>query len=94
MSFIEIKEPLNTKHPTWIIAFCPDTDSFFATNERYFFWESEEEFDSEEAAIYYFERHIWRFVNIERYIMKDMMFGDKFSNIDRIWLENTQKWYI
>ena len=25
--------------PTYILAFCPDTDSWFATNERYFFYE-------------------------------------------------------
>ena len=55
--YLEIDEPFNTKYPTWIVAFCPDTNSFFVTNERHFFWESEEEFDSEEAGINYFENH-------------------------------------
>ena len=49
--YLEVDEPFNTKYPTWIVAYCPDEDSFFVTNERHFFWESEEEFDSEEEAI-------------------------------------------
>ena len=38
---IEVNEPFNTKYPYWIIAFCPDTNSFFVTNERHFFLEGE-----------------------------------------------------
>ncbi len=81
---VEIEELFNTKYPTWIIAFCPDTNSFFVTNERYFFWESEEEFDSEEAGIYYFEHQTQRFMNV----------ANQMVYTERIWLENTQKWYI
>ena len=91
---MEIEEPFDTKYPTWIVAFCPDTDSFFVTNERYFFWESEEVFDSEEAGIYYFEHHVQHYINIEKEIMSQMMFGDKYSNINMVWLDNTQKWYV
>ena len=82
--YLEIDEPFNTKYPTWIIAFCPDTNSFFVTNERHFFWESEEEFDSEEAGINYFENHIQRFLTVAN--LRDYT--------ERIWLENTQKWYV
>lgn len=81
---IEIEESFDTKYPTWIIAFCPDTNSFFVTNERHFFWESEEEFDSEEAGINYFENHIQRFLTVAN--LRDYT--------ERIWLENTQKWYV
>ena len=84
INYIEIEESFNTKYPTWIIAFCPDTNSFFITNERHFFWESEEEFDSEEAGINYFENHIQRFLTVAN--LRDYT--------ERIWLENTQKWYI
>ena len=81
---IKIEESFDTKYPTWIIAFCPDKNSFFVTNERHFFWESEEEFDSEEAGINYFENHIQRFLTVAN--LRDYT--------ERIWLENTQKWYI
>lgn len=90
MSYIEINEPLNTKYPTWIIAFCPDTDSFFATNERHFFWESEEEFESEDVAIYYFEHQIQHFIDVEDRIISQMWFG---KTIDKVFLENTERWY-
>lgn len=84
VNYIEVKEPLDTKYPTWIIAFCPDTNSFFVTNKRHFFWESEEEFNSEEAGINYFENHIQRFLTVAN--LRDYT--------ERIWLENTRKWYI
>ena len=84
VGYIKIEESFDTKYPTWIIAFCPDINSFFVTNERHFFWESEEEFDSEEAGINYFENHIQRFLTVAN--LRDYT--------ERIWLENTQKWYI
>ena len=89
----EIKESFNTKYPTWIIAFCPDTDSFFATDGRHFFWEYKEEFESEDAAIHYFKQHAKYFIKIEKEIMSNMMLRDKSKDIDKVWLENTQEWY-
>ena len=83
INYIEVEEPFDTKYPTWIIAFCPDTDSFFVTNERHFAWESEEEFDSEQDGIDYFENHVGRFLYI----------ANRVFYTERIWLENTQKWY-
>ena len=29
----------STEFPTYILGFCPDTDSWFATNQRFFFYE-------------------------------------------------------
>ena len=81
---VEVEEPFDTKYPTWIIAFCPDINSFFVTNERNFFWETEEEFDSEEAGINYFENHIQRFITV----------ANLNDYTERVWLENTQKWYV
>lgn len=77
-------------HDTWIIAFCPDTDSFFATNQRAFFWETEEEFNTEQDAIYYFERHIKYFVDIENDFMCRIVYN---WNSNKVYLENTDKWY-
>ena len=94
IEYIEVEESFATKYPTWIIAFCPDTDSFFVTNERCFFWEYEKEFGLEEDAIHYFGKHAKYFIKIEKEIMSGMMFGDKFKDIDKVWLENTHKWYI
>jgi len=76
-------------HDTWIIAFCPDTDSFFVTNQRAFFWEYEKEFTSEESAIIYFENNIDFFLRIDNEIM------NKFigKTVDCVWFENTNKWY-
>lgn len=85
----EIKENFNTKYPTYIIAFSPDSNSFFVTNERFFFWESDEEFKTEEEGIQYFEHNINHFLAINNKIM------DRMCNYqtDKVWLENTRKFY-
>ena len=90
--YLEIDEPFNTKYPTWIVAYCPDEDSFFVTNERHFFWESEEEFDSEEEAIDYVENHVGYFVELSKEIQGRMRSDRTIMN--RIWLENTRKFYF
>ena len=51
---------------TYIIAFCPDTDSWFVTNERFFFYEYAMDFPNEEAAVEYFIRNPEIFLKIER----------------------------
>lgn len=90
--YLEVDEPFNTKYPTWIVAYCPDEDSFFVTNERHFFWESEEEFDSEEEAIDYVENHVGYFVELSKEIQGRMRSDRTIMN--RIWLENTRKFYV
>lgn len=90
--YLEVDEPFNTKYPTWIVAYCPDEDSFFVTNERHFFWESEEEFDSEEEAIDYVENHVGYFVELSKEIQGRMRSDRTIMN--RIWLENTRKFYF
>ena len=90
--FISYEEFSTEEYPTWVIAFCPDTNSFFATNQRGFFWETEGEFDSEEAAIDYFESHVCEFINIQNKIMGDMFAGYKPLFMD-VFLENTKRSY-
>lgn len=74
--------------PTWIIAYCPDTDSFFATNHRYFYWEYDDEFQCENDAINYFRNHIKEFVNARKDILKNT--GGWNINRD-LYLENTKE---
>ena len=80
-------------HDTWIIAFCPDTDSFFATNQRCFFWEFEESFNSEEEAITYFKKHIDYFLDINNQIMSKFLCGTSIRNETLTFLENTNLAY-
>ena len=90
--YLEVDEPFNTKYPTWIVAYCPDEDSFFVTNERHFFFFFEEEFDSEEEAIDYVENHVGYFVELSKEIQGRMRSDRTIMN--RIWLENTRKFYF
>lgn len=51
---------------TYILAFCPDTDSWFATNQRFFYYEYPMDFPNEAAAIGYFKRNADVFMKLER----------------------------
>ena len=55
----------STKFKTYILAFCPDTDSWFATNERFFYYEYPMDFPNEAAAIGYFKRNPDVFLKLE-----------------------------
>lgn len=76
---------LSTEFPTYILAFCPDTDSWFATNNRFFFYEYPIEFDTEKAAIDYFKENTEKFLVLNMRIMS----GQRPSfNEGGVYLEN------
>ena len=93
MRYVEITEPFNTEYPTWIIAFCPDTAEFFVTNQRHFFWESEQNFESEEEGIKWFEEHVGYFIDVNNKIMNDMFVHPTWNQNRKVWLDNTNKFY-
>lgn len=88
-------ENFSDKYATWIIAYCLDTDSFFATNQRHFFWEYNDEFQCENDAVYYFRNHLEEFRNVRKEILshcggwsidKDLFLEntkERFSNANR-----------
>ena len=87
MSYVSIPEgyDFRTEFPTWIIAYCVDTNSWFCTNQRFFYYEYPDEFQCENDAVYYFENHVEEFVELTR-----EMHPNKTNNV---FLENTKKWY-
>ena len=78
------------RYSTYIIAYCVDTNSFFVTNQRCFFYEYDKEFKTEEEGILYFKHHIKDFVNIRNNILKST---GGWSESDFIYLENTSVSY-
>lgn len=88
--YVEVSERFDTKYSTWIIAYCVDTDSFFVTNERHFFWQYEKEFLSEKDAIEYFENHVNEFIEKHNEITKTIG-GVRIS--DNVFLEDTMHMY-
>lgn len=61
----------STKFSTWIIAYCPDIDSFFSTNQRYFYYEYSKEFLSEEESVNYFYNNSNEFAAIRNEIVTE-----------------------
>lgn len=72
---------------TWILAFCPDSDSWFATNRRFFFYEYPMEFPNERAAISYFKCNPNVFLNLEN----NMDIYRPCFNKGGVWLDNTKE---
>lgn len=81
-------ENFSDKYPTWIIAYCLDTDSFFATNQRHFFWEYDDEFQCENDAINYFRNHLNEFRNARKEILNNC---GGWSIDKDLFLENTKE---
>lgn len=77
----------SSEFDTWILAFCPDLDSWFATNKRFFFYEYPIEFSGEAEAIDYFVKNPKIFYDIE---MKMEIYRPYF-NEGGVWLDNTKE---
>lgn len=74
----------STEFPTWIIAFCPDLDTWFVTNKRFFYYEYGKEFDSEQDGIEFFRNNAKIFFDIET---KMNVYKPSFYECG-VWLEN------
>ena len=72
--------------PTWIIAYCPDTNSWFCTNQRFFYYEYPDEFQCENDAVTYFKNHISDFIKLNNEMCS--------KKTNSVFLENTMKEYI
>lgn len=77
----------DSKFDTYILAFCIDSDSWFATNERFFFYEYPMEFKSESAAIEYFKMNLDKFIELEI----NMGVNRPSFNKNGVYLENTRE---
>lgn len=77
----------DTKFQTFILAFCPDTDSWFVTNERFFYYEYPMWFPDEDSGIAYFKQHPDVFLKLET----DMGINRPSFNSGGVWLENTRE---
>lgn len=90
MSYVELPEEqsFDKTYPSWIIAYCLDTDSFFCTNQRWFFWQYDDEFRCENDAINYFKNHIEKFRQV-RYKIATECGGIRKDGC--VFLENTKE---
>lgn len=55
----------NSVFDTYILGYCPDTLSWFATNQRFFYFEYPKEFKDKEEAEDYFRRNKYEFYNLQ-----------------------------
>ena len=87
----EMPKDADEHHDTYIIAFCPDTDSFFITDTRCYFWDTEGalEFNSVDEAVKYFEDHLEYFLDVNNTLMEGMFYGITFKDNKKVVLEMT-----
>ena len=74
----------STEFPTWIIAFCPDLDSWFVTNKRFFYYEYDKEFGTEEEGVKFFKDNPKIFFDEE---IRMNVYKPSFYR-DGVWLDN------
>lgn len=53
-----------TEFPTYVIAFCPDTDEWYVSRQRFWFYEYPKEFSTYGKAIHYFEDNLDEFFKL------------------------------
>lgn len=89
MCYEELPEGMDfsTKFETYVLAFCPDTDSWFATNERFFYYEFPKEFLNEESAIEFFKNNPNLFYEEE---IRMQVYKPSFY-LEKVRLENTNE---
>lgn len=68
MAYLSIPDGYNfdSVFDTYILGFCPDTDSWFATNRRFFYYEYPKEFPDEKSAIDFFKGNPKIFLDLEK----------------------------
>ena len=87
----EFTESFDKEFDSWVIAYCVDTDEFFITRQRGFFWEDEKTYKILSDAINAFESNIERFIGIKNDISSHCIYSYKPDN--KVWLSNTKRWY-
>lgn len=85
-------EEFNKEYDTYIIAYCLDTDEFFVTNQRYWWWQYQKEFLNEQDGINYFENHLDEFFQIANELRKCSGFYSSLKDKD-LFLNNTNRFY-
>ena len=78
--------PYTKKYPTYIIAYEPQSDIFFITNERNFYYEYDKEFENKKEAFNYFKNNYLEFIKIRN--VNQQIMGQPISNKITIDLEN------
>lgn len=74
----------STKFDTYIIAFCPDTDSWFVTDKRFFYYAYEKEFQTKKEGIDFFKKNPKIFYNEET---RMKVYRPSFRE-DGVWLDD------
>ena len=89
MCYEELPEGMDfsTEFETFILAFCPDTDSWFATNQRFFYYEYPKEFPDEESAVEFFRNNPGLFYEEEA---RMQVYKPKFY-LGKVKLDNTDE---
>ena len=89
IDYVEVPKEydFNTEFPTWIIAHCPDSDSWFVTNKRFFFYEYNKEFETEKEGIDFFKNNPKIFYDEE---IRMRIYKPSFYE-SGVWLDNTRE---
>ncbi len=86
------EKEFNEECDSYVIAYCPDTDEFFITKQRGFFWEDDTSYPTKLEAIRAFEENVQKYVSVKNDFFMHCMKSYKPDN--KVWLDETEKWYF
>ena len=89
MSYEKVPDDMDfsTEFDTYIIAYCPDQCEWFVTNHRFFYYEYDMEFVTEDEAVEYFRNHPYEFYDIELRLSE---YRPSFA-FGKVWLSTTDE---
>ena len=81
----ELDHDFSKEFDTYILGYCPDSISWFATKQRGFFFEYEKTFSSEKEAVAFFVKHPYIFLSLE----EEMLGGQRPKSAEvKVFLEH------
>lgn len=80
--------PFTKKYPTYVITYEPQSDMFFITNERCFYYEYDKEFQDKKEAFDYFKNNYLEFIKIRN--VSQQIAGQPISSKIIIALNNNE----
>jgi len=77
MAYVEVQGNFSEEFPTYVIGYCPDTNSWFITKQRYWFFQFDNEFNTYNEALDFFNDNQEMILNKQNEILAKCIYNHK-----------------
>jgi hypothetical protein len=86
MGYVTVDEDFSTIYDTYVVAYCPDTNSWFITNERHWYFQFENEFASWDDGYLWFSNNLGLVIDTQN----EMLQSNNQKLKDCAWLDKEE----